>query len=74
MAVTLPPTPTAMFVWAPRRLFCPSPEKRTMAPSGTAPRTGSTTLPTRPLMEGNCFGDRGAKRVSVGAAKQLKCV
>lgn len=42
------PTPTDSSSWA----SSPIPEKRTIAPSGTAPSTGSTTEPTMPANEG----------------------
>mmetsp|Transcript_59924 Transcript_59924/g.141783 ORF Transcript_59924/g.141783 Transcript_59924/m.141783 type:complete len:201 (+) Transcript_59924:1081-1683(+) len=43
------PTPTSSWFWA----SGPSPEKSTIAPSGTAPRIGRTTLPTMPATSGN---------------------
>lgn len=42
------PTPTDSCCCA----LSPMPEKRTIAPSGTAPNTGSTTEPTRPATAG----------------------
>ena len=44
------PTPTLKLSCA--LSISPNPENNMMAPSGTAPRIGKTTPPTRPLKEG----------------------
>jgi len=50
MTVLPASTPTPAETW-----FCasgPSPEQSVIMPSGTAPRIGSTMLPTRPARDG----------------------